>query len=108
LVAGFGADVRALVKPYVTHLSGAKTPVGSAEMIVRLIETILSGQQTLAAAQVRLEGEFLGITGVTGAPVVISNRGIARVESLPLWDEEATRVRGAAAKFDRLRGGLGL
>ncbi len=101
LVAGYGADVRTMAKPYVTQLSGAKTPVGSAEMIARLVETIVDGHQALAAAQVVLDGEFLGIRGITGAPVVLSHRGIERVEPLALWDDEATRVRAAAAQCAR-------
>lgn len=98
LVATYGAGLRTFVKPYVTHLSGAKTPVGSAEMISRLVETIVSGSMTLAAAQVALEGEFLDIHGVTGLPVVLSNRGIARIEAIDLWPEEAEAVRAAAEK----------
>ena len=71
---------------------------GTAEMITRLLETILAGNQTLAAAQVKLEGEFLGIHGVTGVPVVLSNRGFARVEPIQLWAEEAQAVQAAAEK----------
>jgi len=93
----YGADLRTYVKPFAAQISGAKTPLGTAEMIVRLVETIMSGNQTLAAAQIALEGEFLGIHGVTGVPVVLSNRGVERVEPLQLWSEEADAVVAAAA-----------
>ena len=85
-VAKFGPELR-------TYL---KTTLGTSEMIVRLVETILSGTQVLAAAQVRLEGEFLGIYGVTGVPVVLSNMGVMRVEPLPLWPAEEEGVMRAA------------
>ena len=97
-VSEFPPDVRTFAKPYITHLSGAKTPLGTAEMITRLLETILAGNQTLAAAQVKLEGEFLGIRGVTGVPVVLSHRGLERVEPIQLWAEEANAVQAAAEK----------
>ncbi len=101
-----GADVRTFIKPLITHLI-AKTPIGSAEMIARLVKTIVDGEHTIAAAQVALAGDFLGITGVTGAPVVIANRGIVRIEPLALAADEVERVRAAAAKFDQLRRELG-
>ncbi len=71
-----------------------------AEIITRLVETIVMGNQVLAAAQVALQGEFLGIEGVTGVPVVLSNAGIVRIEPLTLWPEEAEEVLAAAAKFN--------
>jgi malate dehydrogenase len=107
LAAGFSPDVRVLVKPYITHLSGARTPVGSAEMIVRLVETLVDGEQTLTAAQVVLAGEFHGIRGVTGAPVIVSNHGVTVVDSITLTDDEAARVRQAADKFEQMRRELG-
>ena len=97
-VARFGPQLRTFLKPFAAHLCGAKTTVGTSEMIVRLVETILSGTQVLAAAQVRLEGEFLGIHGITGVPVVLSHCGVIRVETLPLWQvEEESVIRAARA-----------
>jgi malate dehydrogenase len=49
-MARFSADLRTLIKPFITHCSGAKTPVGVAEIITRLVETIVTGNQVLAAA----------------------------------------------------------
>lgn len=92
----FGAGLRALVKPLVTQLSGARTPTGTAEMIVRLLATILGGGQFPAAAQVALDGEFLGLRAVVGAPVLISLHGVERIDALTLTDEEAAAVRAAA------------
>ena len=98
--ASFSAALRTFIKPFITHCSGEKTPVGVAEIITRLVETIVMGNQVLAAAQVALQGEFLGIEGVTGVPVVLSNAGIVRIEPLTLWREEAEEVLAAAAKFN--------
>ncbi|MFW5926025.1 MAG: lactate/malate family dehydrogenase [Myxococcota bacterium] len=98
--AAYGPALRTFIKPYITHFSGAKTPVSTAEIISRLVETIVSGKQMRAAAQLRLEGELLDIHGVTGVPVMLSNRGATPVADLELYDEEARAVRAAAEKVD--------
>jgi len=69
-----------------------------AEMIVRLVASMLAGGQFPAAAQVMLAGEFLGIHGVCGAPVVISNRGIERIDALDLDPTEAEAVRASVVR----------
>ena len=71
--------------------------MGTAEIICRLVETMLGGRQMLSAAQLRLEGEFLGISGVTGVPALLSNRGVERIEPVVLAEDEAEAVRRAAA-----------
>jgi malate dehydrogenase len=100
--ASWGPDLRAFIKPYITHYSGAKTAVGTAEIISRLVETIVGGHQMLAAAQLVVEGEYLDIHGVTGVPALLSNRGVERVEAIALTDEETEAVRQAAAFSTRL------
>lgn len=101
-LATYSAELRTYLKPFASQICGAKTTLGTSEMIVRLVETIVSGNQILAAAQIRLDGEFLGIRGVTGAPVVIGNAGVLRVENLPLWPNEADAVASAARATEAL------
>ncbi len=88
---------RVALRPYVTHFTGAKTALGTAQIVVRLTRTILSGNDTLAACQMRIEGEFLGLTGTIGVPVLMSNAGIVRVEPLELTDDETARFRSSFA-----------
>jgi malate dehydrogenase len=96
--AEYPADLRTFVKPFITHITGARTPLGAAEMIIRLIDTLLSGNQALAAAQVHVAGDFLDIHGVTGVPVVLSVRGVEGIEPVRLSKEEEQAVRAAAAR----------
>lgn len=91
----FGPALRAVIKPYVTQFSGARSPASTAEMIVRLLGTLLSGGQVLTAAQVKLEGEFLGLSGVVGAPIVMTLGGIDRVVPYELSAAETAEVRAA-------------
>lgn len=76
LIDTWGPALRCLARPYLTQVCGARTPVSTAETVARLLRTLLDGGRVMAAAQVRLDGEFLGIHGVTGAPVVLSLNGL--------------------------------
>jgi len=93
--ARFGPALRAVVKPYLTQLCGARSPASTAEMILRLLSTLLSGGQVLTAAQVALEGEFLGMHGVVGAPIVMTLGGVARFVDYDLSRSERSEVQRA-------------
>lgn len=88
---------RVVLRPYVTQFTGAKTPLGTAEVVSRLARTVLSGSDTIAACQLRLEGDYLGLTGTSGVPAVLSNAGARPfAPALPAPDEEA-RFRASFA-----------
>ncbi|HEY6879322.1 MAG TPA: hypothetical protein VI299_14950 [Polyangiales bacterium] len=91
----FGPALRAVVKPMVTQVCGARSTASTAEMILRLLSTLLSGGQVLTAAQVELAGEFLGIHGVVGAPIVLTLGGVDRVVPYTLTADEQSAVRRA-------------
>ena len=61
-------DVRVVVKPYVTHLSGSKTVLATANVTVDLVSTLLDGREVLVAGQAMLEGDFHGLRGPLGVP----------------------------------------
>ena len=100
-------DVRAAVKPFYAHLTGAKTPLGTAQAVSNLVRTIGNGEMAFTAAQVEVQGRFLDIEGVTGVPVRLSNQGAA-VEALELADDEIAAVRATAAGFGDLAASLGV
>lgn len=91
----FGPALRAVVKPSLTQLCGARSTASTAEMILRLLSTLLSGGQVLTAAQVALEGEFLGMHGVVGAPIVLTLNGVDRVVPYELSSDERRQVERA-------------
>ena len=91
----YGPALRAIIKPYITQICGARSPASTAEMILRLLQTLLSGGHVLTAAQVKLEGEFLDIHGVVGAPVVLTLGGVERVVPYDLPESERAQVRAA-------------
>ncbi len=93
LVDGLPLPARILLRPYVTHLTGSKTPLGTGEIVTRLVRTILAGTDTLTACQVRLEGEMLDLRGTIGAPVILSNAGIRPFAEARMTAGEEARFR---------------
>jgi malate dehydrogenase len=89
-------DLRVGLKPYVTHLSGAKTAVTTANVTVDLVRTLMDGREIVVAGQVRLDGEFYDIRTCLGVPIVVGNRGWSQVVGLTLWEEEAQLLLSGA------------
>jgi len=96
------ADLRVFVKPYLTHMTQAKTSVGTAEIVLRLIDIIAMGSQVLTACQTKVCGEFLGVHSVIGVPVLINNQGILQIYPLEIWEEEERAFKKSAAQINEL------
>ena len=85
-------DVRVVLKPFITHLSGAKTVMATANVTVDLVRTLLDGHDALVAGQVVLEGDWHGLSGPLGVPVIASaSQGMRPVE-ISLTDREREQV----------------
>ncbi len=95
-------DLRVFAGPYVTHMTGAKTRVGTAGIVLRLIETITTGNQVLTACQTKVCGEFLGVSSVIGVPVLLNNQGIVHIHPLDIWEEEEEAFRRSAEMINKL------
>jgi len=93
-------DVRVVIRPFVTHYSGAKTVVGTARATMELIRTITQGADALISGQVAINGEAYGIRGTIGLPFVIGNRGVDRIFELPLEAVERDRLCESAVAVD--------
>jgi malate dehydrogenase len=99
-VQGLPPDLRVLVEPFIAHLTGAKTRVGTAEIVLRLVDTISMGTEVLTACQARVEGEFLGVHSVIGVPMLLSHQGIAEILPLKVWEEEEQAFRRSAEQVN--------
>ena len=93
-------DVRVVVKPHVTHLSGSKTVLATANVTVELVNTFLSGQEMLVAGQAMLEGDFHGLSGPLGVPVVVGSYGISQVVQIPLEESELGRLTAVSKQVN--------
>jgi malate dehydrogenase len=88
--------VRAIVRPFATHYSGAKTVIGTGRATMEFIRTITQGADALVSGQVAIDGEAYGIYGTIGVPFVVGNRGVDRIFELPMDDEERTLLHASA------------
>ena len=91
-------DVRVVIRPFVTHFSGAKTVIGTARATMEFLRTITQGSDVLVSGQIALNGEVYGIRGTIGVPFVAGNKGVDRVFELPIADEEKQLLCSAAER----------
>ena len=94
-------DLRVLLKPFVTHLSGAKTVAATANVTVDLVQSLLQGREIVISGQVQLSGEFYDIHTPLGVPIVVTPSGWSRVVNVQLWAEEAEMLQQTADILNR-------
>jgi len=80
----FPLEVRAIVKSYLTHTSGAKTGGIASQAVLKLMRATLSNEPTFLCAQIL--SEF----GTVGVPVSLSKGGI--VAKLDILSEDERRA----------------
>jgi malate dehydrogenase len=105
-VDAYPPDVRVVVRPFVTHYSGAKTVIGTARATMEFLRTIALGNDAVVSGQAWVDGEVYGIRGPIGVPFIVGNRGIERVLEWPmtaverdLLIESARRVSAKAESY---------
>ncbi|HDQ44399.1 MAG TPA: malate dehydrogenase [bacterium] len=98
ILGRYPPDIRAAVKPFITHFSGSKTIMGTARATMDLIRTIMLGSDALISGQISLEGEFYGIHSTIGVPFVIGNQGVDRIIQPHLDPEEKTLLCESAER----------
>lgn len=96
-------DLRAILRPWAIHVSGAKTAVATAAATVELLDAILEGRDVVVGGQVELAGELHGMCGVTGVPVVLTPSGWTQVVDPGMTPDE---VEAFARVTNRIRGKL--
>lgn len=95
------ADLRVVLKPFVTHLSGAKTISATANVTVDLVQNLLEGREIVVCGQVQLDGEFYGLRSPFGVPIVVTPFGWTQVVPLQLWAEEADLLQQMATTLNQ-------
>jgi len=85
----FPPEVRAIVKSYLTHTSGAKTGGIAGQAVLKLMRATLSDEPTFLCAQTF--SEF----GTVGVPIALSRKGVTvRLDSLSGEEREALKEVG--------------
>jgi malate dehydrogenase len=99
-VDSLSPDLRVVLKPYVTHLSGSKTVLATANVTIDLLKMFLDGGEMLVAGQAMLAGDFHGLHGPLGVPAVVNSNGIRQIVEIPLNDAELTRLTAISHQVD--------
>ena len=98
LIASQPPDLRVALKPFFTHFSaGHTTEVVTAHSVAEIIHAIVDGHRRVMTAQVHLEGEWLGLHGVIGAPVIVGAEGWVGGLHSPVHDDELAAIEDALA-----------
>jgi malate dehydrogenase len=96
LVQSFSADLRAVVKPFFTHFTaGRTTEMATAHAVCDIAAALVTGEQRALPAQVVLDGEWLDMHGVIGAPVILAPDGWEHVYRLELDADEVSALTRA-------------
>lgn len=94
-------DLRVVLKPFVTHTSGAKTVSATANVTIDLVQNLLEGREIVVSGQVQLDGEFYGLRTPLGVPIVVTANGWTQVVPLQLWAEEVELLQATASQLNQ-------
>jgi len=101
LLTSLPPDMRAVLRPYLTHWSGAKTANATAHATVELVKELVGGYDKVVPVQVMLEGEFYDVHGPFGVPVVLTAHGWQTVMPVALAPAEEALLRQASLVINR-------
>ena len=102
---GLPLEMRTQVRSWTTHYTGSKTTIGPAMATIDLLEKIIDDRKELVSCQINLQGEFYGLKGVFGTPLLLGKKGVEEVINIDLWPEEKDRLEDACRNInERLKG----
>lgn len=99
-------DARIFVQPLITGHTIHSTPNATSNATLRFISAALSDIPTSLHGQVQLCGEFLGLQGTCGVPLVVSSQGWQVGTEDGISPEETERVVHAAESIGRYLSGI--
>jgi len=102
---GLPLEMRTQVRSWTTHYTGSKTTIGPAIATVDLLEKVIGDRKEPVSCQTNLQGEFYGLKGVFGTPLLLGRKGIEEFIEVQLWPEERGRLEEACRNInERLKG----
>lgn len=96
LVYRLPPDLRTVLVPFLTFISGAKTSIATANAVVDLVNTIIEGREVLVAGQVSLRGECFDMDTVMGMPIIVGQRGWLQIVKPDMNDRDFNYLRQVA------------
>ncbi len=92
-------DLRTILIPFLTYLSGAKTSIATAHVVGDLVHTIMEGREVLVAGQVALRGECFDMDTVMGMPIIVGQQGWTQIVKPDMSDTDVTYLRQVAMEI---------
>jgi malate dehydrogenase len=92
-------DLRTILVPFLTYLSGAKTSIATAHVVGDLVHTIMEGREVLVAGQVALRGECFNINTVMGMPIIVGQQGWIQIVKPDMSESDASYLKQIAMEI---------
>lgn len=99
LVYRLPPDLRTVLVPFMTYISGAKTSIATANAVVDLVNTIIEGREVLVAGQVALQGECFELDTVMGMPIIVGQHGWLQIVKPSMNDKDFNYLKQVAEEI---------
>jgi len=99
LVHRLPPDLRTLLVPFMTYISGAKTSIATANAVVDLVNTIIEGRGVMIAGQVSLRGECFDLDTVMGMPILVTQQGWLQIVKPEMNDGDFKYLKQVASEM---------
>lgn len=101
LVYRLPPDLRTVLVPFMTYISGAKTSVATANVVIDLVESIIDGKEVLVSGQVSLDKECFEMKTVMGMPIIVGQQGWTRIVKPEMTDADLTYLTQIATQISQ-------
>ena len=92
-------DLRTILVPFITYISGAKTSIATAHVVGDLVHTIMEGREVLVAGQVVLRGEYFDLDTVMGMPIIVGQQGWIQIVKPDMSVSDFTYLKQVALEI---------
>ncbi|MBD3610424.1 MAG: lactate dehydrogenase [Gammaproteobacteria bacterium] len=101
LVYRLPPDLRTVLVPFMTYISGAKTSVATANVVSDLVDTIIDGKEVLVSGQVSLRGECFEMNTVMGMPIIVGQQGWTQIVTPRMSDNDFQYLKQVAEEISQ-------
>lgn len=101
LVYRLPPDLRTVLVPFMTYISGAKTSIATANVVGDLVHTIMEGREVLVAGQVALQGECFDLNTVMGMPIIVGQQGWTQIVKPEMSDSDFAYLKQVASEIGK-------
>lgn len=101
LVYRLPPDLRTVLIPFLTYISGAKTSIATANVVIDLVDTIIDGKEVLVSGQVYLDKECFDMKTVMGMPIIVGQQGWTQIVKPDMSDTDFKYLKQIATQISQ-------